>query len=87
MQPVDLSHVISPSAIQHEDTDSEQQHSSSTNMDDWGFRSEQSENGNNAEAHEGKIGIYAGTPVPIVELPAEDVAFWGEELAEQMYLC
>jgi len=81
MQPVDLSHIISPSAIQPEDTDSEQ---NSSNMDDWGFHSEQNEN-DIAEAHEGKSGTYAGT-VPIVELPAEDVAFWGEELAEQMYL-
>ncbi len=54
-------------------------------MNDWGSHHEQCEHGNNAEAHEGKRGC-AGTPVPIVELPAEDVAFWGEELAEQMYL-
>ena len=94
VQMVDLSHVISPSSSQPpEDTYSEQ-HSSSSNMDDWGFHHEENEdgfsdsNGNSnsyAKSHDGNSGSYTGT-VPIVELPAEDVAFWGEELAEQMYL-
>lgn len=90
---VDLSHVISPAATPPEDTYSEQHSSSSSsNMDDWGFHHEQNEDGfsnsvgdSYAKSPDDYSGTYTGT-VPIIELPAEDVAFWGEELAEQMYL-
>ena len=90
VQAVDLSHIISSSATQPADTNSEQH--SSSNMDDWGFHHKQNEDGfidsygdSNAKSPDDNSGTYTGT-VPVIELPAEDVAFWGEELAEQMYL-
>lgn len=93
MQLVDLSHVISPSSAVPEDSYGEQYNTGNNGAtDDWGFHSEDdslavnSDGRSDASMPTGSAytSTTSGKHIP-TELPAEDVAFWGEELAEQMY--